>query len=82
MKQSWTRLLSLFKVHPKFKEPVFNRVFMKHHKNACEIHLDKDGVPMCAVYFTPQATDKMSTKAIFAEIRKRTQYACEQDDIT
>jgi hypothetical protein len=77
VKQPWTRLGSWQKVDPRFREAAFRREFMKHHRQACELVFDKEGYPMAAIYFTPQAMNKEQIKAIFQEIRRRTLYGHE-----
>lgn len=56
MKANWTRLSRMILNlggNTRFMESRFNRLFMRHHKNACEIVIDRAGIPMAAVYFTP-----------------------------
>jgi hypothetical protein len=78
MKSSWTRLIDKLKGRrPEDRESEFLVLFMNHHKQADEMIMDNQGTPMAAIYFTPQALDKMRTKSIFKDIRDRTSYAYE-----
>lgn len=56
----------------RFMEPRFENLFMRHHKNADELVLDKEGAPLAAVYFTPKGRHPGDLRSLMAAIRERT----------
>jgi hypothetical protein len=80
VKKPWTRLVKL-KGRPAWEtEGRFNMAFLNHHRQACELVFDKQGKPMAAIYFTPQAQDKIWAKSFFRKVQERVLYANEMDD--
>ncbi|MGZ3742732.1 MAG: hypothetical protein ACXVB1_00175 [Pseudobdellovibrionaceae bacterium] len=85
MKKSWTKLYSILK-HKNSKtsdaniETKFNRLFLSHHKNSCEIILNSKGEPLAAIYFTPTGSHQEEFKHLMKMVRDRTQYAHERDE--
>jgi hypothetical protein len=76
MKAIWTRLSSMVLKQggdTRFMEPRFENLFMRHHKNADELVLDKDGNPLAAVYFTPRGWRPGDLRALMQAIRERTE---------
>lgn len=74
MKQMWTRLASMVQKqggNTKFMEPRFEHLFMRHHKNADELVLDKEGNPLAAVYFTPKGRHPGDLRALMSAVRDR-----------
>jgi hypothetical protein len=53
MKQHWTRLTKIVghKILP------FRRLFLRHHRNADEIVISNEGVPVMAIYYSCEAYD-------------------------
>jgi len=82
MKQSWTRLANIMKRggHFRFAQPRFLNLFMKHHRNACEIVIDEKGVPLAAVYFTPNGKSREELKKFMVLIRQRVLYSRELEE--
>lgn len=75
MKANWTRLSRMILNlggNTRFMESRFNRLFMRHHKNACEIVIDRAGIPMAAVYFTPAGKHKGDLQRLKIALRDRT----------
>lgn len=75
MKQMWTRLSRMVLNKggdTRFMEPRFENLFMRHHKNADELVLTKDGEPLAAVYFTPKGRHPEDLRSLMAAIRERT----------
>jgi hypothetical protein len=74
VKKSWTRLSSLVLKaggHTRFMEARFNNLFMRHHRNACEIILDRTGEVMAAVYFTPKGKHPDFLRGFMKALRER-----------
>lgn len=69
MKKSWTRLIPKG-LSPEETEARFNYMFMAHHGNAEEMITDKNGNPVAAVYFTPQAYRRIEIKEFLRELRE------------
>lgn len=57
----------------RFMDSRFNHLFLKHHRHACEIIVDRNGSPMAAVYFTPAGKHPEYLRGLMAEIRRRTE---------
>lgn len=76
MKQIWTRLSSMVLKQggdTRFMEPRFENLFMRHHKSADELVLDKDGAPLAAVYFTPKGKHPEELRGLMRAARERTE---------
>jgi hypothetical protein len=83
VKKSWTKLIPNmgdFARKASKTRSKFNYLFCKHHRHACEMIYDKEGEPMAAIYFTPQAMDKEQNKRFFRAVQERTLYAYELED--
>lgn len=79
MKKSWVRLLPKLGT-PDEKFHRFNDIFLKHHKNADELVCAKEGFPIAAVYFTPEAYQRKRTKEFFRMLREEMLYRNEMED--
>lgn len=83
MRQSVARLMRMVLNKggdTRFLEARFRDLFLRHHRNAHEIILNKQGEPLAAIYITPIGDHQESVKCIFKEVRDRMQYAYERDD--
>jgi len=57
MKKPWTRLMQKYG-SPQEKQANLRYLFQRHHANADEIVFLKNGTPLCAIYFTPEAHER------------------------
>ena len=76
MKQSWTRLADIVRKqggNTKFMYGRFDALFMRHHRHAHEIVLDRSGRPMAAVYFTPEGMQPDHLRSFIRALRERTE---------
>jgi hypothetical protein len=84
MKAAWTRLANIILKqdgHTKFMEPRFDVMFLKHHKNASEIVVNKQGKPLAAIYFTPTGMHQTEFKSLIRNVRDSMQYASDEGTV-